>query len=229
MKFITEQPTVINLKKWKIGDNTSSVTITNNDVLIQPLSFFVLSRDSTITNFFPNLTNFISLSLPALNNTGDAVVIKDSLSVLIDSLSYMPDWGGSAGGKSLERILVNASSTVKENWGTSQSIFRATPGYINSLTPKDNDLKISSFKLINDFALVGETAEFEIKVQNKGLNTSQNYFVNIFSDVNKDSVPQGSELIGQVNGISLPSGDSSLLSFVNNKLCSGKKLFYCKA
>ncbi len=118
----------INLKKWKIGDNTSSVTITNNDVLIQPLSFFVLSRDSTITNFFPNLTNFISLSLPALNNTGDAVVIKDSLSVLIDSLSYMPDWGGSAGGKSLERILANASSTVKENWGTSQSIFRATPG-----------------------------------------------------------------------------------------------------
>ncbi|MCK7521984.1 MAG: hypothetical protein MZV64_32025 [Ignavibacteriales bacterium] len=71
-------------------------TITNNDVFIQPSSFFVLSKDSTIKNFFPNLTSFVVFSLPALNNTGDAVVLKDSLSVLIDSLSYMPDWGGSS-------------------------------------------------------------------------------------------------------------------------------------
>jgi hypothetical protein len=55
----------INLKKWKLGDNTTLVLITNNDVFIQPSSFFVLSKDSTIKNFFPNLTSFVVFSLPA--------------------------------------------------------------------------------------------------------------------------------------------------------------------
>ena len=125
----------------------------------------------------------------------------------------MPDWGGSSGGKSLERISVNSPSTLKTNWGTSQSIFRATPGYVNSITQKDNDLKINSFKNKKDYTIIGEQAEFEIKIVNKGLNTSSNYLVNIFNDANKDSIPQAGELIGQVNGTSLTPADSSLLLF----------------
>ena len=226
--FTTELLNPINLKKWKLGDNTTLATITNNDVFIQPSSFFVLSKDSTIKNFFPNLTNFVVFSLPALNNTGDAVVLKDSLSVLIDSLSYMPDWGGSSGGNSLERISVNSPSTVKTNWGTSQSIFRATPGYVNSITQKDNDLKINSFKNKKDFTIIGEQAELEIRIQNKGLNSSSNYLANIFNDANKDSIPQSAELIGQVNGISLASGDSSQLTFSTTNFIQGKNYFIAK-
>lgn len=218
----------INLKKWKLGDNTTLTTITNNDAFIQPFSFFVLSKDSSIINFFPSVTNFIVFNLPTLNNTGDAVVLKDSLLVLIDSLSYLPEWGGSLGGKSLERISANSPSTLKENWGTSQSIFRATPGYVNSLTPKDNDLKISSFTAKNDFTLIGEQAEFEINILNKGLNASQNYLVNIFNDVSKDSVPQTSEMIGQVNGTSLISGDSSRIDFITTNFAQGKNYFIAK-
>jgi len=218
----------INLKKWKLGDNTTLTTITNNDAFIQPFSFFVLSRDSSITFFFPNIINFIVFNLPALNNTGDAVVLKDSLSVLIDSVTYAPDWGGSLGGKSLERISTNTSSTVKENWGTSQSIFNATPGYINSLTPKANDLKIFSFSSIKDFFIIGEQAEFKIEIQNKGLNSSSNYLVNIFNDVNKDSVSQISELIGQVNRTSLASGDSYQLTFSTTNFIQGKNYFIAK-
>lgn len=222
----TSEP--INLKKWKIGDNSSSVLITNSDLIIQPSDYFVLSRDSSITNYFSNLTNFSVLSLPSLNNTGDAVVLKDSLSVLIDSIAYLPDWGGNEGGKSLERISINSSSTLKNNWGTSQSIFKATPGFINSLTPKDFDLKISAFKMKNDFALIGELADFEIKILNRGLNTSQNYILNIFNDSNKDSIPQIFELIGQVNGNSLAPGDSSALSFLTSSFIQGKNYFIAR-
>lgn len=217
-----------NLKKWKLGDNAASTVITNNDVFIQPASYLVLSKDSSITNYFPNVSSFIVFNLPALNNTGDAVVLKDSLSVLIDSLSYMPDWGGSSGGKSLERISVNFSSILKANWGTSQSIFRATPGNINSITQKDNDLKISSFKNKNSYTIIGEPAEFEIKIINKGLNASSNYLVNLFNDVNKDSIPQTGELLGQVNGTSLASADSSLLLFSTNNFLQGKNYFIAK-
>jgi len=45
----------INLKKWKLGDNAAMTTITNNDAFVQPSSFIVLSKDSSITNFFPTL------------------------------------------------------------------------------------------------------------------------------------------------------------------------------
>lgn len=222
----TSQP--INLKKWKCSDNTTLVTITNNDVYIQPNSYFVLSRDSSIINFFPNLISFVVFSLPALNNTGDAVVLKDSLSILIDSLTYAPDYGGSSGGKSLERISVNQLSTLKENWGTSQSIFKATPGYINSITQKDNDLTISSFKTKSAYAILGEQVEFEIKVTNKGLNPFQNYLVNIFKDVNRDSISQLSELIGQLDGTSLLSGDSTILMFSTDNFDQGKNYFIAK-
>jgi hypothetical protein len=128
----------------------------------------------------------------------------------------------------LERISVNIISTNKANWGTSQSIFRATPGYINSLTQKNNDLKLSSFKNKKDYTIIGEQADFEIRIQNKGLNSSVSYLVNIFNDVNKDSIPQSSELIGQVKGISLASGDSSLLEFSTTNFTQGKNYFIAK-
>ena len=219
---------LINLKKWKLGDNTTLTTVTTNDIFIQPSSFIVLSKDSSISNFFPNVSNFIVFNLPALNNTGDAVVLKDSLSVLIDSLNYSPDWGGNVDGKSLERISVNITTTNKTNWGTSQSILRATPGYVNSITIKDNDLKITSFKNKKDYTIIGEQADFEIRIQNKGLNSYSNYLVNIFNDVNKDSIPQSSELIGQASGSFLASSDSTLLEFSTASFIQGKNYFIAK-
>jgi hypothetical protein len=218
----------INLKKWKLGDNSILTNITSNDAFIQPLSFVVLSKDSSIINFFQKVSNLIVFNLPALNNTGDAVVLKDSLSVLMDSLSYSPDWGGNVNGKSLERISVNNTSTNKTNWGASQSIYKATPGYVNSITIKDNDLRITSFKNKKDFSIIGEQAEFEIKIQNKGLNSYANYLVNIFNDVNKDSIPQSSEFIGQVMGSFLASGDSSQLDFSTTNFVQGKNYFIAK-
>ncbi len=222
----TNEP--INLKKWKLSDNSTFVTITTRDVMVQPLSFFVLSKDSSIINYFPNISNFISFSLPALNNTGDAVVLKDSLSTLIDSLSYSPDWGGNTDGKSLERIAVNSPSTLRENWGTSQSIFKATPDYVNSLTLKNFDLKVSHFKTKKEFAIVGGTADFEVNVINKGFNSSSNYLLEFYNDINRDSIPQLTEMIGQINGNSLTSGDSSLSEFSTSNFNLGKNYFIAK-
>lgn len=212
----------INLKKWKIGDNSSSLTITTNDLFVQPLSFFILSRDSSIKNFFANINDFVSLNLPSLNNNGDAVVLKDSLSNLIDSLNYASDWGGNIGGRSLERISANSPSIIKENWGTSQSIFKATPSYVNSITVKPNDLTISSFKMQTELAIIGEPVKFNITVFNNGLNASENFLVNIFNDADKDSIPQTSELIGQVNGNPLLADDSSTLFFSTTNFSIGK-------
>ncbi len=158
----------INLKKWKFSDAASSVTITNTDKFIPANGFIVLTADSSILNFYNVPSAIIKLSLPALNNTGDAVVIKDSLGVLIDSLSYLPSWGGNTGGKSLERISTEESSVDPSNWGTSTNLFKATPGLINSLTKKDFDVAVDDILFNPEFPLEGDTVSISVKVKNLG-------------------------------------------------------------
>ncbi len=135
--------TPLNIKKWELFDAASSITITNDDVFIPANSFIVLTKDSSILNFYNVPSEIIKLNLPALNNTGDAIVIKDSIGVLVDSLFYLPSWGGSTDGRSLERISVDEASTDSLNWGTSVNIFKATPGSVNSLTQKNFDLTVT--------------------------------------------------------------------------------------
>jgi hypothetical protein len=154
----------INLKKWKLSDITSTIVITNDDILIPENSFIVLTADSSILNFYNIPSEIIDLNLPALNNSGDAVVIKDSLDVLIDSLFYLPIWGGNSGGKSLERISANNSSTDSINWGTSVNPFKATPGTVNSLTKKDFDLLADDIFFTPEFPLEGDTVSIQKEV-----------------------------------------------------------------
>ncbi|MEE9450247.1 MAG: lamin tail domain-containing protein, partial [Ignavibacteriaceae bacterium] len=218
----------LNIKKWKLFDAASSVTITNDDVFIPANSFIVLTKDSSILNFYNVPSEIIKLTLPALNNSGDAVVIKDSIGFMVDSLFYLPTWGGNAGGRSLERISVDEGSNDSVNWGTSLSINKATPGIINSITPKAYDLAVTLFEPANEFGIIGEQIELNVQVSNLGLNQSQNYDVKLFRDVNADSIPQPSELISTQMGFPLPSGDSSIFNFLTNDFVIGINYFITK-
>ena len=84
-------------------------------------------------------------------------MIRDSLDVLIDSVLYSPDWGGSAGGRSLERISADGNSNEPSNWGTSISQNKATPGSINSVTQKDFDIAVRDINFSPSFPLDGDT------------------------------------------------------------------------
>ncbi|RPI75276.1 MAG: hypothetical protein EHM47_03055, partial [Ignavibacteriales bacterium] len=219
----------INIKKWTFSDNSSTLTITLNDKIIENGSFIILSRDSSILNFYPIPVDIIVVNLPALNNTGDAIIIKDSIGFLIDSVNYSPDWGGSSAGKSLERILAEENSNLQSNWGTSQSIIKATPGKINSLTPKDFDIRLSSFKTEHGFGITGEEIDFKVKINNPGLNTSDNFIIKIFKDINSDSIPQPSELSGEIPGSSVSSGDSTEFNFIFSDFDEGNNHFIAYA
>ncbi len=218
----------LNLNGWKFSDNSSTVLVTNQDIILPAESFLVLAKDSSILNYYSVASEIIEFNLPALNNTGDAVVIKDSMGVLIDSLFYHPDWGGNTGGKSLERISADDPSNQQSNWGTSESIFKATPGKINSVTQKNNDLKISSFESTEDFGIIGEQVEFKINIKNAGLNLSPVYPVSLFYDINQDSIPQSSELVTTLNSSPLLPGDSTLLFISTNNFQEGTNYFISK-
>lgn len=216
----------INLNGWMFSDYSTSKIITDQDLFIAPGDFIVLTRDSSVLGFYDVPAPIIELSLPALNNTGDAVVIKDSLGVTIDSLIYSPDWGGNMG-RSLERISVEEPGSDEDNWLTSESIFNATPGRINSITPKANDLKISRFAA-GEFAILGEPARFEVNIKNSGVNTSPPFSLLLFYDVNEDSIPQSSELISSVDSGPLFSSDTVVFNLYTLNFNDGQNYFISK-
>ncbi|MEJ5262691.1 MAG: lamin tail domain-containing protein [Ignavibacterium sp.] len=225
IEILNKSGSPINLKKWKFADATTSVTITNSDFILPPDSFVVITADSSILNFFPVSSPIIKISMPALNNTGDAVVIKDSINTLIDSVYYLPSWGGNTGGKSLERIIKDNPSNDPQNWKSSQSIFNATPGKINSVTPKNYDLTISKFRSALGYAIVGESVSFSSTVKNIGLNLSAPFDLLLYNDANFDSIPQTGELLSQQSFNSLAVGDSILSEFITENFYEGENNF----
>ncbi|HSD65040.1 MAG TPA: lamin tail domain-containing protein [Ignavibacteriaceae bacterium] len=226
IEIYNRTPSAININKWKFSDEDHTVTITYQDFIIPGNSFVVLTKDSSILNYYSVTSEIIEFNLPALNNTGDAVVIKDSLGNIIDSLVFTPDWGGGEG-RSLERISVNVPGNQQDNWHTSESIFKATPGEINSVTPKNNDLKIFSFTT-QDYGIVGEPVEFEINIKNEGLNLSPEYSLSLYNDVNQDSIPQSSELISSLNSTPLSPGDSIKLYMTSPDCHEGDNYYIMK-
>lgn len=225
VELLNKSANPLNLQKWKFADATTSVTITNSDFILEPDSFVVLTADSSILNYFPVSSPIIKISMPALNNNGDAVVIKDSMNVLIDSVNYLPSWGGNTGGKSLERILKDNPSNDPQNWKTSQSIFMATPGKINSVTPKDYDLAITVFKSTTGFGIIGEPISFNSTVKNIGLNNSGSFDLSLFNDTNYDSIPQQNELVSQQSFNSLNVTDSIPATFITKNFAEGENNF----
>lgn len=226
VELFNRSSATINIKKWTLSDEVATAVITNQDVIVLPDEFIVLSKDSSIFNFHPNIpSRVIVFNLPILNNTGDAVVLKDSLGIIIDSLYYLSSWGGSSGGRSLERISTEEPATNQNNWGTSINPAKSTPGYLNSLTPKDHDLRIISFKPDFPFGILGESINFTLLVKNNGLMTTGPFTTKLFYDVNADSIPQPSELIGELSGSSLIPGDSSFFYFSTNNFSLGSNHF----
>ncbi len=218
----------INLKGLSVSDNSTKVKVIQNNFNLNANSFLVISKDSSILNLYNVGSPIVLASFPSLNNTGDAVVIKDSLNVVLDSLEYLPSWGGSTGGKSLERISVNGGSTLQSNWGTSQSLQKATPGKVNSITPKNYDLKISSFKPDKDFAIIGESINFQIKIKNIGLSPPNNFQIQFYKDINKDSIAQSNELISSLSGNSIQPNDSVVYNVSTDNFENGVNQFIAK-
>jgi len=215
----------VNLKNWTFSDNSTTKIITGHDILIPSGSFVVLTEDSSILNYYSVPCEIIEFSLPALNNTGDAVVIKDSIGIVIDSLFYVPGWGGSTGGRSLERKSADDPSVLQSNWSTCVSIFKATPGIINSITQKNNDLRISLFKPSSNYGIIGEPLQFEILVKNAGLYSSSDFLVSLYYDVNMDSIPQYNELVSAINSPLLLPGDSAQLIISTDSFGEGVNYF----
>ncbi len=210
LEIFNRTSTAINLKNWKLSDASTTITITTQDKFIDANSFLVISRDSSIRNYYNVPSQIIIANIPSLNNTGDAIVIKDPLGTQIDSVSYLPAWGGNVGGKSLERVSVDSLSNNPANWKTSKSIFNATPGNYNSVTQKDSDLLTDDILFSPKFPLVGDSVNISAFVKNIGKNSAV-FSISLYEDTDLDSIPD--TFIETLSNLNLASLDSAAYQF----------------
>lgn len=173
----------INLNGYRVADNSDTVNFINEDINLKPKQYIVIADDSSITQFYSSLPSLIIFNLPTLNNSGDRIIVMDSLNRVIDSLEYYSDWGGTSG-NSLEKIDAILPSSEKESWQTSNF---PTPGKINSVTQKDYDLIVDSVYSNPKYPLVNTNYKIIAVVKNIGKKETEFAF-KIHSDINQDSL-----------------------------------------
>lgn len=202
----------VDLFHYKISDRNDTTIVIDFPLLLVPDEYFVIAKDSSIFGIYQIPSKIAIHSFSALNNSGDRIMILDSLNRVIDSLEYMPTWGGS-NGKSLERILPEDSSTINSNWKTSENIFGATPGYKNSVTPKKFDLAVTRFNFKSHYVFDNNEAEGNVTIKNYGTAAAENYSLSIFKDLNGNNKPDAGESLYQFTAMPVNKDDSITYNF----------------
>lgn len=173
-------------------------TVKEISFTIDAYQYIILTPDKDLflkSRNVPEEAKVIKFPLPGLNNTSDAVVLKNAKGEIIDSSYY--DMNNGKKGFSFERILTNEPA-YGNNLKVSISTDKATPGYLNSISPKDKDLILKDFYLFDKL--------IKAVIINAGSDDA-NFDFNIKSD---------DELIFEQNDIDIKSGDTNIIN--SNKL-----------
>jgi len=131
----------------------------------------------------------------------------DSLSRVIDSVSYSSTWGGT-GGKSLERINADANSNDSTNW--SSSISNSTPDEKNSIAKRDFDIAVVSAFTNPIIPQLNDDVHLYSLVKNIGKQNAE-FSVQLFADNNHDQIPD--ELLETSNNLNIVPNDSLIINF----------------
>jgi hypothetical protein len=214
----------INLKKWKLRDPVKQTTISSSNTYVAPNTFIVVSNDSLPAKTYPPGTKVIIASLPVMNNDGDYIALKDSFGLVIDSIAYSPHWGGN-NGRSLERMHYDSPSNDSTNWGSSLNPRLCTPGFINSITPKEYDISILSFTPSAAYFSETDTVSLIVKFTNRGLKASDSLSLQLFHDLNKDSTGTSNELIFSKMLPPLAPGEADSLLIRTSNFSAGTVYF----
>ncbi len=131
----------IDLSGWLIGDATRLNLITANSLLVSPGEYFVLARDTlSFLNFYPLFSGKLiqPAGWSALNNSGDAVKLRDPFNLLADSLDYVAGYGDNFSWSRVE------SGVDEGNWGRSETS-GGSPGELNRVvfSPTGETIKLT--------------------------------------------------------------------------------------
>jgi hypothetical protein len=155
----------ISIKNCLLGDSIEQNLITPDEVIIEPKEFLIITQDKNeFRTTYPEVDCAVieQESWEALNNAGDKVILKDSLNLLQDEVSYLGT--STEKGISRERIDYDVPSTNEDNWWRCVDPKGATPGEENSIhTYYSNKIELSIAP--NPFSPDGDGFEDEVTFQ----------------------------------------------------------------
>lgn len=205
----------INLQLWQFSDShiENPVEITKKDIFIEPEHYIVLAEDSSIYSLFPDISSPVIIpdhGFPALNNSGDRIIIRDLIDNVIDDVDYLSSWGSELG-VSIERVRSDVGSNDPLNWSLSLHENGGTPGAKNSISPLEYDLSLGlSIEAYKNDSLLITTI-----VKNVGLQPASQFHCQLYHDSNFDSTGQPNELLTSFFSEEQPlySGDSAFFHY----------------
>lgn len=210
--------TPVDLRSWKLSNRNSIIryAVSLSSIPLLPDRYVVVVKDTALFRSIhvdSGVDIIQSSSLPTFlfNNSGDAVVLFDARGAVMDSVRYVPAWGGQHG-SSLERIDASAGSNDSANWGSSDDSIKSTPGKPNYLSPLEYNLRVLGVSAQDHIA--GASIQIVITIQNIGKRSAGGFSVALYEDGNADSIAQESELVRAIeSSMNLQPGESTGIEF----------------
>lgn len=186
----------VGIAGWTIRDRTGPPrAFSAAPPLLRPGEHLVLTRDTAVLRArFPHMPGRCAAvaGFPALNNDGDDVVLLDAALCRVDSLPYLPEWGG-ADGRSLERIDPAGTTSAPGTWGACRDTAPGTPGAQNSIALLDTDLVC--LRLTADRVPPQNDLPVRVTMLNAGRHAPPVCTVALFHDADGDSTADPEERI----------------------------------
>jgi hypothetical protein len=136
-----------------------------------------------------------------------------------DSVDYYFYSANNSSTFSDEKIILNRD-TLQTNWANSL-VTNGTPGFTNSVTPTNYDLGLYSLTFSPSNPIASNDVTINVKVKNNGILVASNYSLEIFNDLNADSIGDISERIFTQNYSNLLPADSISASTILSSLSAG--------
>ncbi|MCH8568922.1 MAG: lamin tail domain-containing protein [Balneolales bacterium] len=170
----------LDLQGWTSNNDTGNRRIiTDSSYLLPPGEFVVLAPDNSLLDFFADVPLIdMGSRFSALKLGGDDIVIRNQDGVLIDSLRYVPSWGGSE--VALERRDTEVSGIYRENWGDSPAQNLGTPGLPNEIPPDTSPPEFISVVAADQENI---TLQFSKSMDRELAENPDNYGINPFIPV----------------------------------------------
>jgi hypothetical protein len=182
-----------NLEGWKLTDGSSTATLSK--LILLPGDFLILTSSSSQAAYSALGKTMGVSSFPSLNNSGDAILLKDPSGKTIDSVSYTLNWyrddEKKDGGWSIEMIDPENRCAESENWIASENSAGGTPGKQNSVfanKPDNTGPKLMAVIALSKTVL---QLKFDEKLE-KALPSSQSFAINPLSEVASVAFEDGS-------------------------------------
>lgn len=214
----------ISLEGWTFSDASTTVGIP--DIIIPADSFLILCANADTALFQP-FGVVAGVSLPSLNNTGDDLTLKDSIGLVIHSVSYTDAWYRDDlkrdGGWSLEMIDTGSLCGGASNWIASADSTGGTPGRKNSLSGILVDTTAPKIVSVTVLSVASVQLTFDEPIDTTEAAIPSNYDVDNGVGQPLLAVPQAPDYLSVVLQLASPVDTGALYTVTTSVLsdCAG--------